>query len=53
MCFRPSTISLDKNCPECGATVQLTDTVCPECGAEIPVGLGGAPGAPSAPGAPK
>ncbi|HBT95748.1 MAG TPA: hypothetical protein DEB24_06570, partial [Coriobacteriia bacterium] len=33
MCFRPAAVSLDFDCPKCGAKVPLDATTCPECGA--------------------
>ena len=65
MCFRPAAVSMDKTCPQCGATCPAADATCSECGAgELPAsalpvpnvgapGAPGAPGVPSAPGSPK
>lgn len=54
MCFRPAEISMEKTCPECGATNDFNNEVCDECGATLPSAppMGAAPGAPGAPAAP-
>lgn len=56
MCFRPAEISMEKNCPQCGAKNDFNNDVCDQCGATLPSAPkipGGTPGAPAAPGAPK
>lgn len=54
MCFRPAAISMEKTCPECGATNDFVNEVCDQCGAKLPSAppIGGTPGAAGAPGAP-
>ena len=57
MCFRPAAISMEKTCPECGATNDFSNEVCDQCGATLPsappiAGMPGAPGVPGAPAAP-
>lgn len=54
MCFRPSTVEIDKTCPKCGAKNGPADTMCKERGADLSAGTGapGVPGAVGAPGAP-
>ncbi|MCI8468083.1 MAG: zinc ribbon domain-containing protein [Eggerthellaceae bacterium] len=66
MCFRPSTLTVTKKCPQCGHENDTQEKTCTECGAELPDNVldlldasvpaappaPGAPGAPAAPGAP-
>ena len=50
MCFRPAEISMEKNCPQCGAKNDFNNDVCDQCGATLPSAPkipGGAPGAPA------
>ena len=58
MCFRPSTLTVTKKCPQCGHENAQEDKACVECGAELPENVldklsAAVPAAPPAPGAPK
>lgn len=57
MCFRPSTLTVTKKCPQCGFENEQKNKQCEKCGADLPDNVldlldSSVPAVPAAPGAP-